>query len=212
MRTITFLKSDRRGSRGGGGAGGARPPLFAPNSLKSPLNWLKKILGASPRTHSAPSFFKSWIRPCLKYCEQQRESIFPLPVSRLCYHRSLAYKYYICLCGHLGRGCLRFKPHWMFRIYLRVSKNWPLVQLLAQFGQRGVPNSFMAASNHIVSAIREFGTQWHQREILSFLYLSYQRKQASFALRRLSSAVWLAGLEMQRAQHLSISLFKIVEH
>ena len=25
-----------------GGAGGKRPPLFAPNSLKSPLNWPKK--------------------------------------------------------------------------------------------------------------------------------------------------------------------------
>ena len=50
----------RRRSRGGGGA--PRPPLFAPNSLKSPLNW-KKIIEASPRTPCAPFLFKSWIRP-----------------------------------------------------------------------------------------------------------------------------------------------------
>ena len=25
--------------------------------------------------------------------------------------------------------CLIFKPHWMFQIYLRVTKKWPLVQL-----------------------------------------------------------------------------------
>ena len=31
---------DRCGSRGGGGA---RPPLFVPNSLKSPLNWPKFV-------------------------------------------------------------------------------------------------------------------------------------------------------------------------
>ena len=31
-----------------GGAGGARPPLFGPISLKSPLNWPKKSCG--PRT------------------------------------------------------------------------------------------------------------------------------------------------------------------
>ena len=33
-----------------GGAGGAHPPLFAPSSLKSPLKWPKKVLGASPRS------------------------------------------------------------------------------------------------------------------------------------------------------------------
>ena len=42
--TETVSKA-RRGSRGGWGAGGARPPLFAPNSLKSPLNWPKKFWG-----------------------------------------------------------------------------------------------------------------------------------------------------------------------
>ena len=45
-----------------GGAGGARPPLFAPYSLKSPLNWSKN-LGGEPPNPLRPSFFKSWIRP-----------------------------------------------------------------------------------------------------------------------------------------------------
>ena len=35
------------------------------------------------------------------------------------------------------------------------------------FGQWGVPKFVMAASNHIVAAIRELGTQWDQREISS---------------------------------------------
>ena len=45
--------------KGGGAQGGACPPLFPPNYFKSPLNWPK-----NPRTPCAPSFFKSWIRPC----------------------------------------------------------------------------------------------------------------------------------------------------
>ena len=45
---------------------------------------------------------------------------------------------------------------------------------ISRFGQWGVPNLVMAASNHIVAAIRELGTQWHQREIPSlFIYLIY---------------------------------------
>ena len=31
--------------QGGGGAGDACPPLFVPNSLKSPLNWQKNLRG-----------------------------------------------------------------------------------------------------------------------------------------------------------------------
>ena len=38
----------RRGSRGGGDAGGARPPLFVPNYLKSPLNWPKYAENLAP--------------------------------------------------------------------------------------------------------------------------------------------------------------------
>ena len=108
---------------------------------------------------------------------------------------------------------LRFKPHWMFRINKKVingheeltscsslmhSYLFRLLDVLyrqvklgiSHFGQWGVSN-FVMASNHIVAAIRELGTQWHQREIPS-LYLSdlsYQQKQASFALRQMSSAV-----------------------
>ena len=32
----------------GGGAGGARPPVLAPNSLKSPLNWPKYAQKLTP--------------------------------------------------------------------------------------------------------------------------------------------------------------------
>ena len=42
--------------------GGARPPLFVANSLKSPLNW-PKYAENIPQTLGAPSFFKSRIRP-----------------------------------------------------------------------------------------------------------------------------------------------------
>ena len=51
--------------------------------------------------------------------------IFPWPVSRECYRRSLAvssttisYAVYVVILG----VCLRFKPHWMFQIYKYVIK------------------------------------------------------------------------------------------
>ena len=51
--------------------------------------------------------------------------IFPWPVSRECYRRSLAvssttirYSVYVVILGM----CLRFKPHWMFQIYKQVIK------------------------------------------------------------------------------------------
>ena len=76
-----------------------------------------------------------------------------------------------------------------------------------QFGQRGVPNFVMAASNHIVAAIQGAETQWHQREIPSLhIYLIYHTNGNKQAL--LSSAVWLVGLETRDIQ--CISLFKIV--
>ena len=46
----------RRGSRGGGGGWGARPPLIAPTSLKSPLNWQKKSWGRAPEPPAPPPF------------------------------------------------------------------------------------------------------------------------------------------------------------
>ena len=39
-----------------GGAEGARPSLFAPNSLKSPLNWPKKSWERAPEATAPPSF------------------------------------------------------------------------------------------------------------------------------------------------------------
>ena len=65
----------------------------------------------------------------------------------------------------------------------------------------GLPNFVMAASNHIVAAIQGAGdtitSAWdsEQTELIYLSDLSYQRKQASFAVSQLSSAVWLAGLE-----------------
>ena len=45
----------RRGSRGGG-AGGARPPVFVPNSFKNPLIWPKYAQKLAPRATRAPPF------------------------------------------------------------------------------------------------------------------------------------------------------------
>ena len=45
----------------GGGAGGARPPLFAPNSL----NCLKKCLEQAPETTAPPPFSKPGSAPVL---------------------------------------------------------------------------------------------------------------------------------------------------
>ena len=38
------------------GGGGARPPLFAPNSLKSPLNWPKKSWERALEATAPPPF------------------------------------------------------------------------------------------------------------------------------------------------------------
>ena len=48
-------------SRGGGGQGVGAPPLFLPNTLQSPLHWLKftqKILGAIPQNPGRPPFLQ----------------------------------------------------------------------------------------------------------------------------------------------------------
>ena len=45
----------RRGSRGGG-AGGARPPVFVPNSLKSALNWPKYAYKPASEPPAPPLF------------------------------------------------------------------------------------------------------------------------------------------------------------
>ena len=47
----------KRGSRGGS-AGGARQPLFAPNSLKSPLNWPRKTSWGEPPNPLRPLLFQ----------------------------------------------------------------------------------------------------------------------------------------------------------
>ena len=62
----------------GGGARGARPPLSAPNYLKSPLNWQKKNLGGEPPNSLRPSFFKSWIRPWCRLSYQYTRYIHPM--------------------------------------------------------------------------------------------------------------------------------------
>ena len=92
-----------------------------------------------------------------------------------------------CLCGNLGGGggvwdsnligCFRFIKR-SLRIDLFFSSQhsylFPLLDVLyRQVGNLIVwtlrfTEILMAASNHIVAAIREFGTQWHQREMPSF--------------------------------------------
>ena len=49
----------RRGTRGGG----ARPTLFAPNTLKSPLNWPKKSWGRAPEPPALPHFLNPGSAP-----------------------------------------------------------------------------------------------------------------------------------------------------
>ena len=49
---------------GGEGAGGRTPNSFCAKYFEKSPKLAKQILGASPRTPCAPSFFKSWIRPC----------------------------------------------------------------------------------------------------------------------------------------------------
>ena len=70
----------------------------------------------------------------------------------------------------------------------------------------------MVASNqHIVAAIQGAGntmTWAWDSEVIYLSDLSYQRKQAGFAVSQLSSTVWLAGLETRDIQ--GISLFKII--
>ena len=130
------------------------------------------------------------------------------------YRRSLAvssttisYSVYLVILG----GCLRFKPHWMFQIYNYVIKGreeltscsslidshmFPLLDVLYRqvgnlsFGQWLVPNFVMAASNHIVAAIQGAGntmTSAWDSELIYLSDLSYQRKQAGYALSQLST-------------------------
>ena len=55
---------------------------------------------------------------------------------------------------------------------------------------------------------RSIKTSAWDSELIYLSDLAYQRKLASFALRQLSSAVWLAGLETRDIQ--GISLLKII--
>ena len=68
----------------------------------------------------------------------------------------------------------------------------------------------MAARDHIVAAIQGAGntmTSAWDSKLIYLSDLSYQRKQASFAVSQLSNAVWLAGIETCDIQ--GIFLFKI---
>ena len=60
-----FLSPSGAVPEGGGSAGGARPPLFAPNSLKSPQNWPKKCLEQAPETTAPPPFSNPGSAPVL---------------------------------------------------------------------------------------------------------------------------------------------------
>ena len=105
--------------------------------------------------------------------------IFPWPVSHECYHRSLAvshecYRRSLAVSsttsvyvGILG-VCLRFKPHWMFQIYLRVMTK--LAQLpvsvarcIATSWESHIWDSevYRTPTWWLLVATREFGTQWH---------------------------------------------------
>ena len=130
------------------------------------------------------------------------------------YRRSLAvssttisYFVYVVILG----VCLRFKPHWMFQIYKNVIKGreeltfcsslihshmFPLLDVLYRqvgnlsFGQWRVPNFVVAASNHIVTAIQGAGntmTSAWDSELIYLSDLSYQWKQAGYALSHLST-------------------------
>ena len=128
------------------------------------------------------------------------------------YRRSLAvssttisYSLHVVILG----VCLRSKPHWMFQIYKYVIKGrkeltscsslihshmFPLLDVLyrqvgnLKFGQWRVPNFVMAASNHIVVAIQGAGnTMTSDSELIYLSGLSYQLKQASYALSQLST-------------------------
>ena len=62
--SLSFYLLQARIQRGGG-AGGARPPLFVPNSLKSPQNWPKKCWEQSPETTAPPPFSNPGSAPVL---------------------------------------------------------------------------------------------------------------------------------------------------
>ena len=118
---------------------------------------------------------------------------------------TISYSVYVVILG----VCLRFKPHWMFLIFKYVIKGreeltscsslihshmFPLLQVLYRqvenlsFGQWGVPNFVMAASNHIVAAIQGAGNTMTSAWDFELIYvsdLSYQRKQARDALSQL---------------------------
>ena len=58
---------------------GARPPLFAPNSLKSPLNWTKKSWERAPEATAPPPFSNPGSAP-----ERSRTVFCLLPSGRPC--------------------------------------------------------------------------------------------------------------------------------
>ena len=120
---------------------------------------------------------------------------------------TISYCVYVVILG----VCLRLKPHWMFQIYKYVIKGrekltscsslihihmFPLLDVLYRqvgnlsFGQWCLPNFVMAASNHIVAAIQGAGntmTSAWDSKLIYLSDLSSQRKQASYALSRLST-------------------------
>ena len=120
---------------------------------------------------------------------------------------TISYSVYVVILG----VCLRFEPHWMFHIYKYVIKDreeliscssvihshmFPLLDVLYKqvgnlsFGQWRVSNFVMASSNHIVAAIQgaenTMTSAW-DFELIYLSDLSYQRKQASYALSQLST-------------------------
>ena len=145
--------------------------------------------------------------------------IFPWPVSRECYRRSLAVSSTISVYVGILGVCLGFKHHWIFQIYIKVTDTWLLVQVLAQLPVSVARCITRKSLESHISGSEVYRTpQWRPVIIMwppsgssvhndisvrfrAFQYLSYQREQASFAHKQLSSAVWLASLETQRTKH-----------
>ena len=71
----------------GGGAGGARPPVLAPNSLKSPLNWPKYAQKLTPEPPASSPFSNPGSAPACSV-------VFILIVRANAGVKSINYKYF----------------------------------------------------------------------------------------------------------------------